>query len=80
MKKIIATALCLTILAPSCFARGKGHPVPPPKRHPHYSYVVYDNHRDVHVHRYHRASERTRTLAAVTGIAGVAAIISAIID
>lgn len=78
MKKIIATALCLTILAPSCLAKGKKHPAPP-KRPPHYSYVVYDNHCDHH-YRHHRASERTRTLAAVTGIAGVAALISAIID
>lgn len=80
MKKIMATMLCLTIATP-CFAFGRHHKhYPTPLRRPHYTYVVYDNHNDIHVHKPHRTSQRTKTLAAVTGIAGVAAIISAMID
>lgn len=80
MKKFMATMLCLTIAAP-CFALGRHHkPIPHRSYNPHYTYVVYDNNPHVHHKKPHRISQRTRTLAAVTGIAGAAAILSAIID
>lgn len=83
MKKVIATALCLTITAP-CFAavRYKNY-YPNPNRMdcPRYE-QGYDCRRDNH--RFPRpdcrSSQRTKTLAAVAGIAGVAMLISAIAD
>lgn len=81
MKKIIATALCLTIAAP-CFAAGRYHKHYPNRHYnnPHYEYR-YERH--THVHRCHHncaSDHRTKTLAAVAGIAGIATVISAIVD
>lgn len=83
MKKIIAAALCLTMASP-CFAAGRYHNYypQPHNRTTYYHYENrYDYHNDCHRHKYYnRTSQRTRTLAAVTGIAGVAMLISAIVD
>lgn len=83
MKKIIATILCLTITTP-CFAYGRYHHHYPNRHyyHSHYEcrsnhcrYIHRCNHRCAHIHR-----SRTKTLAAVAGIAGIATVISAIVD
>lgn len=84
MKKIIATALCLTISAP-CFAAGRYSSHYPYQAHnnapyPHYE-QRYDYHNDIHRHKdYYRTSQRTKTLAAVAGVAGLATLISVIAD
>lgn len=79
MKKIIATALCLTISAP-CFAMGryarhypKHNNRPPCSVYEHR--CKYNNH-----YRPCNTSQRTKTIAAVAGVAGVAMIISALVD
>lgn len=83
MKKVIATALCLTITAP-CFAAGRYreyYPTPnrmdPPRFEQRYDYRR-DDHRPPKPACH--SSQRTKTLAAVAGIAGVAMLISAIAD
>lgn len=84
MKKIIATALCLTLASP-CFAAGRFHnqyPEPAMDRGmvPHYE-QRYDYHNDIHRQKIHcRTSNRTKSLAAIAGVAGVAMLISAIAD
>lgn len=80
MKKILAAMLCLTIATP-CFAFCKNErPMHHRADNPHYTYVVYNNSPHIRHYKPQRISQRTKTLAAVTGIAGAAAIISAIID
>lgn len=78
--KIIATFLCLLISSP-CFAatRGPGPqhhpPMQPPLRiernccHNEYPHGYYSN-----------VSQRTKNLAVLTGITGLAAIVSSIMD
>lgn len=83
MKKIIATALCLTIASP-CFAMGRFDCQYPDHgfdngRGPHYE-ARYDHHNDLHMRKHHRTSDRTKVLGAAAGIAGVALVISAIMD
>ena len=86
MKKIIATALCLTLGAP-CFAMGPmgpaptrpmthnsapHHMIPPPKPH----------HTSIHVtpHHRHHMSAGAKTAVAVAGVAGLAMLVAAIAD
>lgn len=79
MKKIIATALCLTISAP-CFAMGRydRHYPNPNNRPPR---PVYEQRYDYNRHyKPCKTSQRTKTIAAVAGVAGVAMIISALVD
>lgn len=78
MKKVIATALCLTITAP-CFAAGRYNPnrMDCPRYEQGYD-CRRNNHRLPRPDC--RSSQRTKTLAAVAGIAGVAMLISAIAD
>lgn len=80
MKKIIALALCLTLTTP-CFAAGRfKHQPPRPKHHTTY-YVKCNCHNNIHRHDCcYRTSNRTRNLAVLTGISGVATVISAIFD
>lgn len=82
MKKIIATALCLTLATP-CFAASRYHDKYPNcgfhnHKHQCYDRCAYNDHHKRH--HYTRTSERTRTIGAVAGIAGIAMIISAIVD
>ena len=82
MKKIIATALCLTLATP-CFAASRYHDKYPNRgfhnhKHQCYDRCAYNDHHNRH--HYTRTSERTRTIGAVAGIAGIAMIISAIVD
>ncbi len=79
MKKIIATALCLTLATP-CFAAGRFHDKYPNRgfhnpEPPRYERCDYND-----IHKHPRTSQRTRTIGAVAGIAGIAMIISAIVD
>ena len=86
MKKIIATALCLTLGAP-CFAMGPmgpaptrpmthnsapHHMIPPPKPH----------HTNIHIapHHRHHMSAGAKTAVAVAGVAGLAMLVAAIAD
>ena len=80
MKKIIATALCLTMATP-CFAAGRHHNsryyVGRQNRPPHIEYgYEYRNYPPA----VRPCSQRTRTLAVVAGVGVAAAIISAIAD
>ena len=82
MKKLIALILCLMVTTP-CFAAGRYHQMPPRRIHhhqplpPHYERRVEYYH-DVHYHR--GPSTVTKTFGVIAGVAGVAAIISAIAD
>ena len=79
MKKIIASVLCLTLAAP-CLAAGRYHNYYPNKHYkrPHYEYR-YEHHTNVHRCKY-GCTSRTKILAAVAGIAGIATVISAIVE
>ncbi len=86
MKKIIATALCLTLGAP-CFAMGPMGP--DPARHmPHHSAPHHlvpppkPHHTHMHVAPYHRhhMSAGAKTAVAVAGVAGLAILVAAIAD
>ena len=84
MKKIIATALCLTLGAP-CFAAGPmgPHHSPRPVVH-HTTYVTHNAPPRHHMHRtyrhHHRMSPGAKTAVAVAGVAGLAMVIAAIAD
>lgn len=85
VKKVIATALCLAMTTP-CFAAGRFdvyHPNKDPHRMnpPRYE-QRYDYRNDMHKppRPECRSFQRTKTLAAVAGIAGVAMLISSIVD
>lgn len=78
MKKILATVLCLAIAAP-CFAKPPRHHFNRPPRHPHYEYR-YDYHYNHRCGRECSSYHRTRTFATIAGVAGLATVISAIID
>lgn len=80
MKKIIATALCLTIASP-CLAAGRYDYRYPAQR---YNMQPKPQYRVEHYHHYQpqykRCSQRTKTLAAVAGVGIAATIISAFVD
>ncbi len=81
MKKIIATALCLTITTP-CFAAGRYYEYYP-QQPAHNMQPRYENRYEPHQKPpkyHHHNSSRTKTLAVVAGVGVAAAIISAIID
>ena len=77
MKKIIATALCLTLGAP-CFAMGPMGPGPA-RPMPHHS---RPHHTHIHVAPRHRhyMSPGAKTAVAVAGVAGLAMLVAAIAD
>ncbi len=85
VKKFIAAFLCLTMASP-CFAAGRYNKHYPYQTHRHNDvhYHIeqrYDYHNDIHRHRkVCRTSQRTKTLAAVAGVAGLAMFISAVVD
>ena len=83
MKKILATALCLTIGAPCFAARPMGpHHTPRPVVH-HTTYVTHNvppRHHMHKIHRHHHMSAGQKTAVAVAGVAGLAMIIAAIAD
>lgn len=84
MKKIIATALCLTLGAP-CFAAGPmgPHHSPHPTVH-HTTYVTHNVPPRHHMHRGHRhhhgMSPGAKTAVAVAGVTGLAILFAAIAD
>jgi len=84
MKKIIATALCLTLATP-CFAAERYYnyyPTPHHNNAPYYHYDSrYNHHNGFHNRKKcHRTSHRTKTIGAIAGVAGIALLISAIAD
>ncbi len=86
MKKLIATFLLLSIATPCMAMNGYYNPpvrrsvtyyAPAPAPHHYNQPVVVEHH---YTRRPHRASTTTKTFATIAGIAGVAMIISAIVD
>ena len=96
MKKILAPLICLMLLATPCFAMDrhhgpKHHPVHRPPVH-HQVHVTYHQpvyhppvrhtvvHHHSYHHRHHHVSDVTKGLAVATGVFGLAAIISSVVD
>ena len=86
MKKIIATALCLTLGAP-CFAMspmgpGPARPMPHHSRPHHIVPPPRPHHTHIHVAPRHRhyMSPGAKTAVAVAGVAGLAMLVAAIAD
>ena len=82
MKKIIATALCVTLATP-CFATGRYqnyYPQPNYNNRPYYQYEMEPHHKNYHKKHHSCTSKRTRTIGTIAGIAGIALLISAIAD
>lgn len=80
MKKMIATALCLTLGAP-CFAMGP-HPQMPPQ---HYGthHMMTPPPKPIHQPHHnscHHMSKGAKTAVAVAGVTGLAMIVAAIVD
>ena len=83
MKKIIATALCITLGAP-CFAMGPMgaqpvHQMPAPHASHHMTPPPPKPHHQIH-HRGYHMSPGAKTAVAVAGVAGLAMVIAAIAD
>ncbi len=81
MKKIFTTVLCLGFLATPCMAcpRHDYYRNYPPKHHQPQRVEKHYYHNNYYYNN-HRYSRSTKVLATVAGVAGVAALITAIAD